>query len=248
LIENTEKMNKVYAGGIKDVMDVSEFAKMDIKELFDKIEKTASKEDIKKFYGEDAWFSANGRKNNQPHSGDWEYRKDEVSPELWRAVYKYSDEYGQFDHSQYDDDDFGPRFAEDDFKILDFGCGPNPIGWGGPSHNLIHTSHCQFHLVELNDFARNKIEERFGMHSRVFIYENLSEVFNSNVKFDIVYSRDVLEHVRYINEHLYVLYLLCKNNGYIYTKFPYDHKSGGHVSGLYEDTKIKDEFKIFIGG
>jgi len=217
-------MIETYKQNIKHIVEQDELFSVDPITILNKIEKTATKEDVVQFYGVNHSFPANA-------DGNWEYKKEEVSPELWRAVYKYSDEYGSYPHSTYS---YLNEWLNTDLNILDFGCGPNP--------NIPRQFGCNLYLVELNDKSRELITQNYRFKN-VYCFENLSDVFKLDIKFDVIFTKDVIEHVRYVNEHLYVLYLLCKEDGLFYVHYPYGDHQGNHVSTLYNDTIIRDPYR-----
>jgi len=231
-------MNKVNKNELKYIEE--HFLNFDIENTLKKIEKTSTKQKIKEIFGEDSYFGATSDDQFWNHEA-----KKTLTSDVWRAIYKYSDEYGTYDHTQNYNNVFDEYSLNPNVKILDFGCGPNPLGFGSGDETygfpyFINRCKCEFHLVELNDFSRQQIKKRFAEYSNVYVYENLSELFEKNLKFDVVHTKDCLEHVRYINEHLYLLYLLCLDKGVILYTFPYGTHEAGHVSTLYEDTILTE--------
>src|SRR3989304_10013852 len=210
----------------KDIL----FEKNNISEILEKIEKIATWEDIKVFYeNEKPVFGATGL-NDQ-----WVYKKDVVSPEMWRAIYKYSYEYGSVMHSNCDYHNVDENIlSNENCKLLDFGSGPNPT--------IANNYACQFYLVKINDTSVINLKKGFKNRSNIKIFNCLSDVVKLNIKFDVAFSSETLEHVRYINEHLYILYNLCKEDGQFYLQYPFDHDCGGHVYGLYKDTITRETF------
>ena len=85
----------------------------------------------------------------------------------------------------------------------------------------------------------SKLKESYKSSPNVKIISDFNEIIN--IKFDHIYSKDVLEHVRYINEHLKILYYLGNNNC-SYNILIDDASSDGHVLNLYPDTVLKTGF------
>ena len=211
---------------IKTEVEKDELFEEHIEDVLKRIEKTAKIESILEFYGKDYYFPAAG-------DGQWDERKNETTPELWRALYKYSHEYGSYLHSNFS---YNTLIDEDilnnpSSKILDFGCGPNPI---------INYS-AQFYLVEINDSSRDILHKTFKDKDNVHIFGLLSEVIKLDIKFDAIHSKDTLEHIRHINENLYALYYLCVDHGSFAFQYPFDG-GGGHCYGLFEDSTTRETF------
>ncbi len=223
-------MNIKHKKDIKFIEEELKWKNISTYSLLEKIEETDIKENIFNIFGKDAVFPA--ASNDTYWNSE---NKITLEPKVWRAIYKYSDEYGELDHTNCDYSIIGDKLFDENINVLDFGCGPNP--------DIDKKYKCNFYLIEVNDKSRQKLSNRFLKRKNIYIFEGLSELINRNIKFDIIYSKDCLEHVRHINEHIILLYRLCKDEGMFMLQFPYGNYNAGHVSTLYEDTILDDVLK-----
>jgi hypothetical protein len=162
---------------------------------------------------------------------DWGEFNKTTTPTEWLSIYKYSKEYGNWSSTS--------KSCNPSWKgnILDFGAGS-----GTPWIN-IHPG-MTLYLLEANLFLANGLKETYSTYSNVKVINSLKEV--SNIKFDYIYSKDVLEHVRYINEHLNILYYLG-NIDCAYSLEIDEAPSPGHVLNLHKDSIIDSfwlQFKV----
>ena len=88
-------------------------------------------------------------------------------------------------------------------------------------------------LVEINLAAAEKLKRNYRQNSNVKIVTDLNDI--KDIRFDFIYSKDTIEHVRYLNEHLNIFYILGKPTCR-YTIFLDNCPSEGHVYDLHEDT------------
>jgi hypothetical protein len=154
---------------------------------------------------------------------DWGELNKTITPKEWFSLYRYSKEYGNFTTitNSYN---FNVRQG----NVLDFGAGSG-LPW------VDIPSEVTLYLLEANLVLAERLKNTYSEYTNVKVVTLLEEI--ADIRFDYVYSKDVLEHVRYINEHLNILYHLgnleCQYDLMIDTA-----PSGGHVLNLYGDTTI----------
>jgi hypothetical protein len=162
-------------------------------------------------------------------TNDWEEFNKITTPKEWLSIYKYSKEYGNWSTITNSCD------SSWNGNILDFGAGAG-LPW-----NNIH-SNMNLYLLEANLTIAEKLKETYSSYDNVKVITSFKEILN--VKFNYIYSKDVLEHVRYINEHLDILYYLGNQNcSYNLSIDP--APSGGHVLNLHPDTVINEFWSQF---
>ena len=159
--------------------------------------------------------------------GNWQDLNAKTTPKEWLSIYRYADEYGNWKSK--------PNTCSPLWKnksVLDFGAGSGTPWEGVSGVNL--------YLLEANLGLSSLLKKTYEPFPNVRVITTFKEL-PKGIRFDFIYSKDVLEHVRYINEHLEILYYLGNENcdyNLIIDNVP----SGGHVINLHEDTIIKTNF------
>ena len=153
---------------------------------------------------------------------DWGEFNKTTTPIEWLSIYKYSKEYGNWSTST---NACNPTWEG---NVLDFGAGS-----GTPWNNI--PPNVTLYLLETNLLLADGLKETYSTYNNVKVITSLKEV--SNIKFNHIYSKDVLEHVRYVNEHLDILYHLG-NPDCTYSLEIDEAPSPGHVLSLHPDTTI----------
>ena len=190
---------------------------INIKQVLAKIEDTAEVSEVLNFYNIDSFdFTSSG--------GLWEViSKNNIPSNIWRGIYKHSDQYFHVDGYNY------THPTDTNIKaVLDFGIACSPLG--------VTSDEIEYYFVELNTAMWKYNKEKYQDHKNVHVIQNLSEI-PDNVRFDYVQANDSLEHVKYINEHLYVLYYYG-NTDCLYNLRIDEHPGGAHILNISKDTKI----------
>lgn len=159
--------------------------------------------------------------------GNWQNLNAKTTPKEWLSIYRYADEYGNWKTKP---NTCSPQWKNK--KVLDFGAGAGTPWEGVDGVNL--------YLLEANLHISSLLKKTYEPFSNVKVITTFKEL-PKDVRFDFIYSKDVLEHVRYINEHLEILYYLGNENCDYYLMID-EGPSAGHVINLHEDTKIKADF------
>ena len=155
---------------------------------------------------------------------DWGEFNKTTTPTEWLSIYKYSKEYGNWSSTS--------KSCNPSWKgnILDFGAGS-----GTPWIN-IHPG-MTLYLLEANLFLANGLKETYSTYSNVKVINSLKEV--SNIKFDYIYSKDVLEHVRYIRQLEVNNICSSCSNSWVKKQMDYRNKFGDPAKKSNEDNKRK---------
>lgn len=212
---------------VKSEIELDELSKVSTSDLLDKIEKTCTDEEFKLFYKDNNLNFVAGNDTS------WNYKKTEVSPALLRYLYINRKEYGNpHIHIPYT-----LKYSKENIKkrILDFGCG---------SSVNVDDNYNKYYLLDINKEIITILKRKFINYSNVIILSSLSEAFDLGFQFDIVRSTETLEHVRFLNEHIQLLYRLCKDDGLLYLSFPLEHNTSNHVANLFEDTKLRYPYNL----
>jgi hypothetical protein len=162
---------------------------------------------------------------------DWGNFNEITSPIEWLSIYKYSKEYGNWSTIT------NPCNPSWKGNILDFGAGS-----GTPWSNI--NPDITLYLLEANLILAKGLKETYNIYDNVKIITSLKEI--SDIKFDFIYSKDVLEHVRYINEHLDILYYLGNPDCTYFLEID-ESPSPGHVLNLHTDSTMNSfwlQFKV----
>ena len=162
---------------------------------------------------------------------DWGEFNTTTTPVEWLSIYKYSKEYGNWSTST---NACNPTWEG---NVLDFGAGS-----GTPWNNI--PPNVTLYLLEANLILADGLKETYSTYNNVKVITSLKEI--SNIQFNHIYSKDVLEHVRYINEHLDILYYLG-NADCTYSLEIDEAPSPGHVLNLHNDSIIDSfwlQFKV----
>lgn len=196
-----------------------------IDEVLHKIEDTASEQDILEFYSAATLdFHSSG--------GLWDnIEKNKIPPNIWRGIYKHSDDY--FHNVNHNYTISVDNRTDKVLNLLDFGtaCSPTLV-----SETMDSVNH---YFIELNTSMYLYNKELYKEQKNIHVLQNISDI-PSDVKFDIVISNDALEHVRFINEHLYALLHYGSENCVYRLRIDTDLSCGGHVIYKCEDTMIDD--------
>ena len=167
-------------------------------------------------------------------TGNWNDCNINASPKEWLAIYKFSEEYNNW---AVRDKLSIPQHW--DGNILDFGAGSG-VPWNPESIK----SDINLYLFEINMSIVNDIKKQYTNFENVHIVSSFQDI--KHLKFNYIHSRDVIEHVRHVNEHLDVLYHLGADNSYHWYKID-GQPQPGHVLNLHSDTMITEfwqQFKI----
>ena len=193
-----------------------------LQELLDLVSEYSTLKEYKK-------FRSKYKNNNYTGEGasNWNNSNVLCTPKEWLSIYRYADEYGNWLSKT---NTCNPAWKNK--TVLDFGAGSGTPWEGVDDVNL--------YLLEANLGLSSLLKKTYEPFSNVKIVTTLNEL-PKDIKFDYIYSNDVLEHVRYINEHLEILYYLG-NETCNYDLIIDEAPSGGHVLNLHEDTKIKTIF------
>lgn len=198
-------------------------SRMSFNKLSNKLLKCFTKKEYKK------WEEKNGKVDCK--GGSWRSKNTTTTPKEWLSIYKYSEEYSVGWYSN-------PRDAsqfEGMTNVMDFGAGV-----GTPWKNI--PANTNLYLYEANLVACKNLKENYKNNSNVKVISSFKNL--KNVKFDAIHSYDVLEHVRYLNEHLELFYLLG-NNGCLYHFIIDIGAAGGHVYDLHDDTHLSPDWSQF---
>ena len=157
---------------------------------------------------------------------DWANNNKEANPRNWLSIYKFDKFYGSNWKSQ-------PKACPQEWKgnVLDFGAGPG-TPWTDIREEFI------LYLLEANLVIADMLRESYKDYDNVKVVTSLLEV--KDIQFNFIYSKEVIEHVRYTNEHFDIFYLLTKPEGEC--KLLIDPSPApGHVYNLHEDS-ISNQF------
>ena len=113
-------------------------------------------------------------------------------------------------------------------NVLDFGAGVGKPWVDIPEKITLF-------MLEINIAASKKLKEVYKDDTNVRIVTDLNSI--KDIRFDWIYSKDVLEHVRHINEHLDIFYILGKKTCR-YNLLIDIGSSRGHVYGLHKDSEL----------
>mgnify|MGYP005865041747 CR=1 FL=1 len=213
---------------VKSEVEKDILSKVSLESLLLKIEEISSKEEFNAFYRkENPVFNATGE------NSDWFYRKSEVPAKIWRYIAVHSKEYAdEAGHLPYKMEN---HISDKKLRILNFGCGPNIE---------IEDENNVYYILDVNLEIIRKLKRRFINKTNVIVLSSLSEAFDLGRKFDYIYSHETLEHVRFLNEHIQLLYRLCKDDGYLHLSFPIDNTCGAHIVNLFEDTILRYPYTL----
>jgi len=194
-----------------------------LNELIDLVSECSTLKEYKK-------FRSKYKDNNYAGEGasNWNNSNSLCTPKEWLAIYKYADEYGNWSSKT---QICGPAWK--DKTVLDFGAGSG-TPWSGDIDGV------DLYLLEANLGISSLLKKRYESFPNVKIITTFKEL-PKDIKFDYIYSKNVLEHVRYLNEHLEILYYLGNENCDYWLQID-PNPMGGHVMNLHEDTKIKTQF------
>ena len=157
----------------------------------------------------------------------WEDSSKISTPQEWLGIYRYAPDYGKHWKS----------LPVDCFKhcrsgnVLDFGAGV-----GTPWINI--PEEVTLYLYEANLQMANELKEIYQSHHNVIVVTSFKDI--KDVKFDYIYSHDVIEHVRYVNEHLDILYYLGNDKNCIYNLLVDVGFSPNHVLNLHKDSILNN--------
>jgi 2-polyprenyl-3-methyl-5-hydroxy-6-metoxy-1,4-benzoquinol methylase len=159
-------------------------------------------------------------------NSDWhKFFNYTTDPITWLSIYKYDKLYG----SNWSSNSKSMNLISKG-NILDFGAGSG-MPW-------VHIpDEVTLYLLEINLVLFNKLVENYASYKNVKVINSLNEI--KTLKFDFIYSKDVLEHVRYVNEHLEILYHLGNDSCQYYLDID-SSPAGTHVLNLHDDTIIND--------
>jgi len=185
----------------------------DLKSLIEMVSEVMSEEEYRQHELNKLKFKGEG-------DGDWTNENRTVTSKEWLSLYKYDQHYGNW-RSQ-------PQVCPSAWKgnILDFGAGS-----GTPWVEI--RDDFNLYLVEANLLLAEGLRESYKNYPNVKVVGSLKEV--EDVKFDYIYSKDVVEHVRFVDEHFDIFYMLLNPNGHCNLLIDAS-PSGGHVWNLHEDT------------
>ena len=157
------------------------------------------------------------------HSHQWSQFNISTTPKEWLSIYRYSQEYAtSWETSTLPCKDYWNG------NVLDFGAG---VGrpWEIPSDNI------NLYMYEANLYMVDILKENYKNQPNVKIVNTFNDI--KDIKFNHIFSSDVIEHVRYVNEHLSLLWLLGDENCQ-YELIIDKGAAGGHVLYLHLDTNI----------
>ncbi len=158
------------------------------------------------------------------YSHEWPEFNNTTTPKEWLSIYRYSQTYAASTIKT-------KSLPCKDYwngNVLDFGAGGGKP-WGIPSDNI------NLYMYEANLYMVDFLKENYKNQPNVKIVNTFNDI--KDIKFNHIFSCDVLEHVRYINEHLSLLWLLGDENCK-YELIIDVGSAGGHVLNLHADTKI----------
>jgi len=206
-------------------------------ELINLVDKSLTLEQYKKFRSKKN-YNFIGEGYNQR----WNDCNLNATPEEWLSIYKYSDEYNNFKQAPNripQEWVKGHNVWGSNFKnILDFGAGP-----GEPWSIKSIDSNVNLYLLEANLSIANNLKEKYKWDcDNVHVVTSFQEI--KHIKFNYIYSRDVIEHVRNLNEHLDLLYHLGAEDACYFYKID-GQPNPVHVLHLHNDTKINDFWQQF---
>lgn len=159
-------------------------------------------------------------------SSDWHrFFNSTLDPITWLSIYKYDKLYG----SNWTTTPKSMNLISGG-NVLDFGAGS-----GTPWVDIPDTIH--LYLLEANLVLFDRLVANYSNNKNVTVINSFYDI--KSLKFDYVYSKDVLEHVRYVNEHLDILYYLGNEQCSYYLDID-TASAGTHVLNLHLDTTIND--------
>lgn len=212
---------------VKSEIELDELSKKPLEDLLNLVEQISTEQEFKEFYGKE-----NPIFTSQTTDDDWQYRKNEVPPSIWRYIVVNSKEYAD-GHGYYymeKHDNTGKKL-----RILNFGCGPNIE---------IIDDYNKYYILDINIEIIKRLLHKYRNKSNIIVLRSLSEAFELSVQFDYIYSHKTLEHVRFLNEHIQLLYRLCADNGSLHLSFSLDNTCGAHAINLFEDTKLRYPYNL----
>jgi len=213
---------------IKSQIDADKLSSISTKELLDLVEQISTEEEFKQFYNKENHVFTSQTTDND----DWKYRKSEVPPGIWRYIAVHSKEYAD-GHGHYYMEKHESK--DNKLKILNFGCGPNI--------EIIDDTNV-YYILDINKEIIKRLKRRFINKTNVIVLGSLSEAFELGIMFDFIYSHETLEHVRFLNEHIQLLYRSCSDSGLLYLSFPIDNECSAHVVNLFEDTILRYPYNL----
>ena len=150
----------------------------------------------------------------------------------WLSIYRHSKEYGNWEVNT-------RTLSETSFgNVLDFGAG---VGEPWKISSINENTH--LYLLEANLKMASELEETYKSLNNVTIVTSLQDI--KHLKFSLIYSNDVLEHVRYVNEHLDIFWHLGDTNCLNHHIIDYG-LAEGHVLNLHQDTIINKFWENYI--
>jgi hypothetical protein len=165
-------------------------------------------------------------------ASDWhKFFNRTTDPATWLSIYKYDKLYGSNWYSN-----SKPMDLISEGNVLDFGAGSGTPWISVPDNVTLY-------LLEVNLVLSNKLIENYSGYKNVKVVNSLDEI--KTLKFDFIYSKDVLEHVRYVNEHLEILYHLGNESCQYYLDID-SAPAGTHVLNLHDDTIISDFWMKYV--
>lgn len=214
---------------VKSEIELDILSKLPTEELLNLVEQICTEQEFKDFYGkENPIFTS-----QTSDKDDWNYRKNEVPPPIWRYIAVNSKEYADGHGYYYMEKHTDPKNKK--LRILNFGCGPNIE---------IRDDYNIYYILDINKEIIKRLKQRFINKSNVIVLGSLTEAFDTGRTFDYIYSHETLEHVRFLNEHIQLLYRLCSNSGSLHLSFPIDNTCSAHVINLFEDTKLRYPYTL----
>ena len=169
--------------------------------------------------------------------GIWKDSNLKTTAKEWLSIYRYSNDYADNWNSDSQNLDRLLTAYEESHEILRYKRKANVLdfgaGVGRPWENI--PEEIDLFLVEVNLAAAEKLKTNYRQNSNVKIVTDLNDI--KDIRFDFIYSKDTIEHVRYLNEHLNIFYILGKPTCR-YTIFLDNCPSEGHVYDLHEDTVL----------
>lgn len=189
------------------------------------IEETADQTEILNFYDESELYFG-------PSGGYWDkIEKHKIPPNIWRGIYKHSDIYFHNVNHNYNFSVKEP--ADKTLNVLDFGTACSP------TFAATNTTQINYYFIELNTSMYLYNKKLYKDRPDVHVLQNLSDI-PFDIKFDMIFSNDALEHVRFINEHLYTLFYYGNDNCKYNLRIDADQSCGGHVLYKCQDTIMDD--------
>ena len=177
--------------------------------------------------------------------GIWKNSNQSATSEEWVSIYRHSAIYSdnwltstlnlrqmlkRYCPTIVEIDNMNPHPTgyQPEGNVLDFGAGV-----GKPWEDI--PEKITLFLLEINIEAAKKLKEEYKDNTNVVIVTDINSI--KDIRFDWIYSKDVLEHIRHINEHLDIFYILGKKTC-IYNLIVDIGGAAGHVYGLHKDSKL----------